>query len=167
MAWDCPSCGYAGNDDEKLRCSCGHENLVYEAPNFNKIDGALIFVAVGLIISVITILSSFIDAVAFASGGEKFAIMVIGAILVIIPIGLLILLYKRKRVFPRYIKLWYLGNLIFAYHNFVSIKALPETPEKFKALNNAIDVLALTFICCCIWVTYFFTSDRVKKTFVK
>ncbi|GFE59273.1 DUF2569 family protein [Geobacter sp. AOG1] len=167
MAWDCPSCGYTGNDDETLRCSCGHENLVYEAPNFNKIDGALIFVAVGLIISVITILSSFTDAVAFAAGGERFAIMIIGAIIVIIPIGLLMLLFKRKRSFPRYIKLWYLANLIVAYLNFLSIKASPDTPEKIKTLNNAIDVLALTFIGCCIWVTYFFVSARVKKTFVR
>lgn len=167
MSWQCPSCGFDGNDDGTLRCSCGHENLVYEPPNYNKIDGALIFVAAGLVLSVIMILSSFTDAIAFAKNDEKNVLLVFGAVIIIIPIALLILLFKRKRTFPRYVKLWYIANLVMAFLNFISIKSSPNSPEKIKMLNNAIDVLALTFVGCCIWITYFFVSARVKKTFVR
>ena len=167
MSWQCSSCGFNGNDDDTLRCSCGHENMVYEPPNFNKIDGALIFVAAGLVISVITILSSFTDAIAFAKGGEKTVLLVFGILIFIIPVSLLILLFKKKRTFPRYIKLWYIANIAFAYLNFISIKSAPNTPEKIKMLNNSIDVLALTILSCCIWLTYFFVSVRVKRTFIR
>ena len=167
MSWQCSSCGFDGNDDGTLRCSCGHENLIYEPPNYNKIDGALIFVAAGLVLSVIMILSSFTDAIAFAKGGEKTALLILGALFLIIPFALLILLFKKKRTFPRYIKLWYIANLALAFLNFMSIKSAQNTPEKIKMLNSAIDVLALTTLSCCIWITYFFLSVRVKRTFTR
>ena len=156
MSWQCPSCGFNENDDETLRCSCGHENIVYDAPNYNKIDGGLMFVASGLVISMFTILSSSSDAVAFAKDEDKITLLVFGAIIFIIPMALLILLFKRKRSFPRYIKLWYIANLIMTYVNMISIKSSPNTPEKIQILNSAIDVLALTSLSCCVWLTYFF-----------
>ena len=121
----------------------------------------------GLGLSVIMILSSFTDAIAFAKGGEKAALLVLGALFLIIPIALLILLFKKKRTFPRYVKLWYIANLVLAFLNFISIKSAPNTPEKIKMLNSAIDVLALTTLGCCIWLTYFFVSVRVKRTFIR
>lgn len=167
MPWQCSSCGFDGNDDGTLRCSCGHENIVYEPPNYSKIDGALMFVAAGLVITVIMILSSFTDAIAFTKGVEKAVRLALGALFLIIPVALLILLFKKKRTFPRYIKLWYMANLVLAFINFISIKFAPDTTEKIKMLNSAIDVLALTTLTCCIWITYFFVSVRVKKTFIR
>ena len=167
MSWQCSSCGFDGNDDSTLRCSCGHENLVYEPPNYNKIDGALMFVAAGLVLSVIMTLSSFTDAIAFAKGVEQNVLLILAALFLIIPICLLMLLFKRKRTFPRYIKLWYIANLVLAFLNFISKKSAPNTPENIKMLNGAIDVLALTTLSCCIWLTYFFVSVRVKRTFIR
>jgi len=96
VSWQCPSCGFDGNDDGTLRCTCGHENLVYEPPDYTKIDGGLIFVATGLIISIIVILASFSDTIALTKGGENITLLFLGTLIIIVPIALLVLLFKKK-----------------------------------------------------------------------
>ncbi len=167
MVWTCPACGCRENDDSNLRCSCGHENLIYDPPNYNKIDGGLVFVAGGLILSIIVTLSVYSDALAFATEVEKATLAIIGGIMLVIPLFLLTLLCKRKRSFPKYIKIWYLINVVLAYANFRTIKSAPELIGKVGTVNHSIDCLALTAIGCLFWLTYFFLSVRVKKTFVR
>lgn len=168
MAWDCPACGFNGNDDGTVRCSCGHELMIQEAPpNYNKIDGALIFVAAGLAISIITTISSVTDEISKANSSMQVALSIIGIIFALIPFALLVILFKKKRKFPTYIRIYYLLNLGIAYLNYISAKSMPDIPGKIKSINHSIDVLAITFVGCCIWVTYFSISARVKKTFIR
>ena len=141
--------------------------MIQEAPpNYNKIDGALIFVAAGLAISIITTISSVTDEISKANSSMQVALSIIGIIFALIPCALLVTLFKKKRKFPTYIRIYYLLNLGIAYLNYISAKSMPDIPGKIKSINNSIDVLAITFIGCCIWVTYFSISARVKKTFI-
>jgi len=168
MAWDCPSCGFSGNDDASIRCSCGHELIIQiEPPNYNKIDGALIFVACGLVLSIIMILSSVTDEISKANSSMQVGLSILGIISIIIPVALLIILFRKSKYFPIYIRIYYLLNFGIAYLNYLAAKSMPDIPNKIKTINNSIDVLAMTFVGCCIWVTYFSVSARVKKTFIR
>jgi len=168
MGWDCPSCGFNGNDDDSLRCSCGHELVIQvPPPNYNKIDGALILVACGLVISIILSLSAVIDPAPRVNSNMRLAATIIGVLIALIPITLLIMLFRKKKRLPLLIRLYYLMNLAVAYINYFSTKSLPDVAGKIRAVNTSFDVLAITFISCCIWVTYFSVSTRVKKTFIR
>jgi hypothetical protein len=36
MAWVCPSCGFSGNDDALIRCTCGYEQFTQESPQISS-----------------------------------------------------------------------------------------------------------------------------------
>jgi len=168
VAWDCPSCGFNGNDDASIRCSCGHELVIQIEPtNYNKIGGVLIFVVCGLVLSVIMTVSSVTDEISKANSSMQIGLSLLGIIFVIIPVALLVTLFKKKKYFPICIRIYYLLNLGLAYLNYLAAKAMPDVSDRIKAINNSINVLAMTFISCCIWVTYFSVSARVKKTFIR
>lgn len=52
MAWVCPSCGFSGNEDASIRCTCGYELIIQEVrQKTSKNTAAAHIVALLLLIS--------------------------------------------------------------------------------------------------------------------
>ncbi len=181
MSWDCPSCGFKKNDESVLRCSCGYELPGNEAPNYNKIGGALILVTIGLIVNPflgITALlqifqvmnSEFWPSLGLFGNSIKPLIIFEAACSVILTIGpifLLILMLKRKKIFPKLSATFMLLFLALSFIDLFWIKAIQNVPDKSELLFRARFGTLLNFLTCLIWVPYFFISERVRETFIR
>lgn len=90
------------------------------------------------------------------------------AILLMIVIVNLILLYKRKRQFPRMMMVMYLMNVIISIVTWILI-ARNEIPREQHVLDAtpAFQLIVRSILTCCIFIPYFLRSVRVKNTFVK
>ena len=104
MSWTCPSCENEDNCDSSVRCSCGYEIQDTTEQNYNKIGGALIIIALGLILTPISYLipfrkrlegiETFTPELYIAEGLQAF-------IFVLIPLLFLYMLFRKKRNFPK------------------------------------------------------------------
>ncbi len=84
-------------------------------------------------------------------------------------IALIILLFRRKKVFPKLIITFYIIAFIFLTANFLCISSFPvklipaigvEVVPGLK--RDLVSVIVSLFI----WVPYFLKSERVKNTFI-
>ena len=93
------------------------------------------------------------------------------AIAFVFPVVLLILLFNKRRAFPRIYVIWATANLVFILGDLLATKILfgdlfeaSGTPlidgETFQALARAMVLLA-------IWVPYMRLSRRVRNTFTR
>ncbi|NMI03232.1 DUF2569 domain-containing protein [Paenibacillus sp. SZ31] len=90
------------------------------------------------------------------------------SILLMIVIVNLVLLYKRKRQFPRMMMVMYMMNVIISIATWILI-ARNEIPREQHVLDAtpAFHLIVRSVLVCCIFIPYFLKSIRVKNTFVK
>jgi hypothetical protein len=165
MAWTCPSCGFDGNDDSSIRCSCGQELTIKEEINYNKIGGGLFLVAIGLVITPLSYLVPFLKRL--ESGQVQIVIESLQIILfIVLPIVLLYMLFRRKRLFPKLIITYYLLGMVLAWSNYFIVKSMTDMQNYYDNLNDSIDIAVVTMVISFVWIIYFKISKRAKMTFI-
>lgn len=152
--------------------------------NYDKLGGWLIFVALGLILAaVLLFLTSSSIAQIFASGswsllttpGTEYynslnaPIIIFDAscntILFIFSVINLIYFFRKKKLFPKLLIIFYIINLAFIFVDYYLNSLLPAV-QADPSLQSY-DDLARAVINAAIWIPYFIKSKRVKATFVK
>jgi hypothetical protein len=88
---------------------------------------------------------------------------------VALPIVLLIILFLKKKFFPKMMVSFLILHLIVAIMAYFGWKYvyLRDAASFGKSFYFAKGVLMSAVIGCCVWIPYFFISERVKKTFVR
>lgn len=154
-------------------------------PNYNKIGGWLILVAVGLILAPLRILRSvFIYSLPIfkpetwsaltTQSSEVYhpllAPLLIGELVgnlffIALSIILVVLLFRRRKIVPKLAIFYYLSNLIFALTHTYTASLIPTVSiNMFDA--GSIKEIAGFVVRASIWVPYFLISKRVKGTFI-
>jgi len=89
-------------------------------------------------------------------------------ILFVIVIVNLVLLYRRKRLFPRLMIIQYIVNLVIGIATWILI-AQNEVGREEHILDAtpAFNLIIRSLLTCCIFIPYFLKSVRVKNTFIK
>jgi hypothetical protein len=165
MAWTCASCGFDGNDDSSIRCTCGQELAVSEDINYKKIGGGLYLVIFGLILTPIFYLVPLLGRL--ESGHVILLIEFIQTIIfVFMPIFLLFKLIKRHKSFPIMIICYYILGIILVWLNYYAFKLMPIDDIYYENLNGAIDTAVVTSVVSFAWILYFLKSKRAKMTFI-
>jgi hypothetical protein len=91
---------------------------------------------------------------------------VIANIVIVLLIAyLLILLYNKKSVFPRWLIFFYLANLLVLIVDAVMLANIPNSDEWVS--GNRFQDIGRTLLTCLIWSTYVLRSKRVRNTFVE
>ncbi|PYE45555.1 DUF2569 domain-containing protein [Paenibacillus barcinonensis] len=80
----------------------------------------------------------------------------------------LVLLYRRKRWFPRMMIIQYIVNAIISVVTWILI-AQQEMGREVHVLDAqpAFQVIVRSLLACCIFIPYFLRSVRVKNTFIQ
>ncbi|MGQ8871083.1 DUF2569 domain-containing protein [Paenibacillus sp. TSA_86.1] len=80
----------------------------------------------------------------------------------------LVLLYRRKRLFPRLMIVQYIVNVIIGVMTWILI-AQNEVGREEHVLDAtpAFNLIVRSLLTCCIFIPYFLKSVRVKNTFIK
>ncbi|MGO4533063.1 DUF2569 domain-containing protein [Paenibacillus sp. 2TAF8] len=89
-------------------------------------------------------------------------------ILFVIVVVNLVLLYRRKRLFPRLMIVQYIVNVIIGVVTWILI-AQNEVGREEHVLDAtpAFHLIVRSLLTCCIFIPYFLKSVRVKNTFIK
>ncbi|WP_339836656.1 DUF2569 family protein [Paenibacillus sp. FSL R7-0272] len=89
-------------------------------------------------------------------------------ILSVIVVVNLVLLYRRKRIFPRLMIIQYIVNLVIGIATWILI-AQNEVGREEHVLDAtpAFNLIIRSLLTCCIFIPYFLKSVRVKNTFIK
>jgi hypothetical protein len=74
-------------------------------------------------------------------------------------IGLNLLLYKKRRIFPTYMCIYLLAQFLFVLAD--HLMALRFNPDSSWAMAQR------AFFTCVVWVSYFVRSKRVEATFTR
>jgi hypothetical protein len=114
------------------------------------------------------------DNFQFLTFGQKafVSLEIIGnvAIALIFPIVLLILLFNKRRAFPRLYVVWAVANLVFILGDLLAAKIL--FGELFEASGTQLidgetmQAIFRAIVLMAIWVPYMLNSRRVRNTFV-
>jgi len=156
-----------------VRCPCGYElpPVEYQNQNYERVGGALLLVAGGLSITAL------INGILIARSAKVDYVPLIVIIIewvsallyVALPIMLLIILFLKKRFFPKLMVSFLILHLIVAIMAYFGMKYfyLRDAPIFEKPFYFARCVAVSAVIGCCIWIPYFFISERVKRTFVR
>ncbi|MFL0245580.1 DUF2569 domain-containing protein [Candidatus Clostridium stratigraminis] len=161
------------------------ETIITEESNnkYDKIGGWLILVAIGLCISIVLNLPTFIKTInsinskawpllttigtKYYQAGLKEAIYfeIIGFFIILITNLLcIIFFFKKKRLFPKLMISLLTFNLIFQITQHIIV----ISNTSFNANSTLTNLqLAKPFITALVWIPYFILSERVKKTFIK
>ncbi|MBY0202478.1 DUF2569 domain-containing protein [Paenibacillus cucumis (ex Kampfer et al. 2016)] len=89
-------------------------------------------------------------------------------ILFILIVVNLVLLYRRKRWFPRMMIVQYIANVLIGVVTWILI-ARNEIGREEHILDatSAFNLIIRSLLTCCIFIPYFLKSVRVKNTFIK
>lgn len=171
MTWICPKCNANNIDDTTVRCTCGYEvEIQAEVVDYQRIGGALYLVLAGLILSPLLNLGSLMDQ---AKNGlpkipiELFIVLISFCFYVILPVLMIVLLMKKKKILRPTIITFYLLNLLGSLFVYFAVKSMPVPEVSQDALTNSKSGLLLAIIGCVVWVTYFLRSERVKRTLTR
>ncbi|MFD2706637.1 DUF2569 domain-containing protein [Salibacterium lacus] len=96
--------------------------------------------------------------------------LIFHVMLVVFTIVLVVLLFMKKKIFPRLMIIFLLSRFIIGgILAFASYNVLTSIPyyEMNQLKTDLYSSLAGAIIGCGIWVPYFFVSQRVKNTFVQ
>lgn len=80
-------------------------------------------------------------------------------------IYLLIIMYRKKSIFPRLMIIFYSVGLIGVIVDFVLVSQI-TFPKELEEGNPFRDIVRSS-ITCAIWIPYFIKSQRVKNTFIR
>ena len=138
--------------------------------NYTKIGGWLILVAIGLVLSTISVLlyirSSILPVfravpVSQLSGELQFYLfldLVLNLSLLIYITYVIVLFFKRREAVPKLMISLYILNFVFIIIDRFVIKSISESQWTFVIIHSVVSSL--------IWIPYFLISKRVKGTFV-
>lgn len=152
-----------------------------EENKYNKIGGWLILVIIGYILSFINNYNLFHDIRALYKKGTmerlmnstssiynmklatliKFEQFITITTMICIVIGL-ILMFQRRKIFPRY-AIW----LIIISHTFVIIDIIWLSIIGYESDANSISEAISGILAGIAWIFYFLKSERVKQTFIE
>ena len=169
MAWICPSCNFEENNDTSVRCSCGHEVLDTEEPNYTKPGGALLLVLLGHIVGVFISSIKLFSWFGTLQGETSYFVqqeIFRSSLVLIISSFMLFFMLKKSKVLPALMITFYVLAIIWTFSNYLIIKSMTSLPNYYDHLNNSIDHAVITFVGCSVWAAYFKFSKRVKNTFV-
>lgn len=171
MTWMCPKCSANDIDDATVRCTCGYEVEVQtEEVDYQKIGGSLYLVLAGLVLSPLLNLGSLMDQ---TKNGlpkaplELFVVFITFCFYVILPVLMIVLLTKRKKILRPTIISFYILNLLGSLFVYFAVKSMPPTEVSQDALTNSKSGVLVAIIGCAVWITYFLKSERVRKTLTR
>lgn len=87
--------------------------------------------------------------------------------LLIFTLVILTFFYRRKRVLPRLMIIFYSINVFISLINFVLNTQIATIPELESERGSQIRDIVQAIITCAIWIPYFLKSERVKNTFIR
>jgi hypothetical protein len=88
----------------------------------------------------------------------------INVLFITMEVGLLALLFRRSKAFPRAMIVYLLvGFVLFAADHFL-FQMIPAVAENAR---ESVSTLVRASIACAIWIPYFLVSKRVKGTFTR
>lgn len=177
---DCSKCGIENLDNAEICCTCGIDLLnsldEMQGPEhfkYNRIGGWLILVAFGILVNILLALITtwlYIISLQKAKVLEEYMEVstlpakvgiLYTAVLLILSVYLLILMYKRKRLFI---------NIMVYYMIFISLYHIIQYGiARYVDMNIAenLDSMMLSIVSSTIWILYILQSKRVEKTFIK
>ena len=170
MAWTCPRCKSTENLDSTIRCVCGYEDDTQEVIDYDRLGGALYLVLAGLVLTPLInllLLSKRIEIGLSALPMELFFEALSFMFYVVIPVFMIFLFIKRKKILRPIIISYLFLNLLSSLFVYCAIKSLPSPERTAEALMDAKSGVLVAIIGCGIWVTYFLKSERAKKTLTR
>ena len=138
--------------------------------NYKKIGGWLILVAIGLVLSSISVLLYLISDVlpAFSAvpssqlSGELriylFLDLVLNISLLVYIVYVIVMFFKRSTAIAKLVISLYILNFAFIIMDRFVFKSISESQWTFVIIHSVVSSL--------IWIPYFLISKRVKGTFV-
>lgn len=161
-----------------------HYNPEINTTGDRPIGGWLILIAIGLIVSTITVIYQlFFDPTFFNSStwqaylkpGNRnilmFLLIVVefafNSILLVYLVLIQIMFYKRRNAAPRLIIIFYSSYLIFlVLDTFMAHSLMPDSFTESERTKSYYEI-GRNSIVTMIWITYFLKSLRVKETFTR
>lgn len=147
-----------------------NENQPVTNLNYTKIGGWLILVAIGLVLSAISVLlyisSDILPAFRAVSASQAsselriylFLELVLNLSLLVYIIYVIVLFFKRRTATPKLVISLYILNFVFIIMDLFVFKSISESQWTFVIIYSVVSSL--------IWIPYFLVSKRVKGTFV-
>ncbi|NUU78751.1 DUF2569 domain-containing protein [Paenibacillus xylanilyticus] len=158
-----------------------------ELPGISGLGGWLILIQIGLFASLLLLIVD-LSQVAVIMDPAKWGLIsdtekdlyyqvmnpllwfgiISNVILLIIVIVNLVLLYMKKRQFPRMMITLYIANVLAGIGTWIMI-GQAEIPGALNGFDTtpARNLTIRSILTCCIFIPYFLKSVRVKNTFVK
>lgn len=153
--------------------------------NLKGVGGWLILVTIGLVVTPIRILVLVFSTYAPIFTGDAWSLLTTpgtaaynplwkpmllfelfgNVVFFLWAIALLVLLFGHKRIFPKLMIAFYLGNLLFVGLDFLLASNIPAVASNDDA--SSVGELIRSIIVCLVWVPYFLQSERVKQTFTE
>ncbi|MGA3011622.1 MAG: DUF2569 domain-containing protein [Terracidiphilus sp.] len=173
----CPNCGTAVAAQPGVAEIGATETPACKPANDLKgFGGWLILPAVALAVSPIARLLRIIFNVQTLIARERLGIfenhpslndlyiyeVVVDAAFIAAAICLNFLFYKEKRILPKCMIAFYAAQCFFAWADFLAITAIVPPRHPFSLLLGVVEV----FVVAAVWIPYFHSSIRVKRTFV-
>jgi len=91
--------------------------------------------------------------------------LVVNLVFLALSFVVLILFFRRKRSFLRFVIALYLANLIWEICLTLAMWRIPATSGE-PATSSLVGVIGLA-LACAIWIPYFCVSKRVRATFTR
>ncbi|MEP7016241.1 MAG: DUF2569 domain-containing protein [Verrucomicrobiota bacterium] len=76
----------------------------------------------------------------------------------------LVLFFRRKKSFPKFVITLYLAHLVWEVSLSLIYRMIPTTAE--AGASSLVNIVGLA-LACAIWIPYFLISKRVRATFTK
>jgi hypothetical protein len=90
--------------------------------------------------------------------------LVVNLVFLGLAVVVLVLFFRRKRSFPKFVIALYLAHLIWEIGLALVFRHIPATEE--AGTSSLVDAIGLA-IGCAIWIPYFLVSKRVRATFTR
>jgi uncharacterized protein DUF2569 len=91
--------------------------------------------------------------------------LVVNLIFLALSLIVLILFFRHKRSFPKFVIALYLSNLIWEICLTLVMRHIPATSGE-PATSSLVGAIGLA-LACAIWIPYFCVSKRVRATFTR
>ena len=174
MTWMCPKCSATEIDEATVRCVCGYEVVeeveVQKVIDYQKIGGALYLVLAGLLFTPLINIGAFLDQTKNGLPKAPLELVIVFVTLgfyVFLPVLMILLLIKRKRIFRPTIITFYLLNFLVSLFVYFAVKMMSHPAATQGALTNAKSGVLVAIIGCAVWITYFLKSERARKTLTR
>jgi hypothetical protein len=91
--------------------------------------------------------------------------LIVDTSFLVFAILVLVLFFRRKRSFPKFVITLYLAQLVWEVLLALTLRLIPATAGE-PATSSLVGAIGLA-LGCAIWIPYFLFSKRVRATFIK